>query len=435
MSKWPFVKLGTLADFKNGLNFSRANWGRGLKVIGVADFQDYIYPKYEEIEEINPNGVVRQADYLEEGDILFVRSNGNRELIGRSLFISKLPERMSHSGFTIRVRFKSDKVFRRFYLQLFKSSLIRAVLSAYGGGTNINNLNQQILAKLDVPLPPLVTQQKIAAVLSAYDELIENYKRRIALLEKLAEEVYREWFVRMRFPGHEKVKQVKGIPENWEPLTLDDICTIKGGKRLPLGHNLVDQKTDHPYIKSRDIKGGAINENELQFVEDSTFQTIKRYIVNEGDICITIVANIGDVGIVPASLDGASLTENAVKLVGLKRGVSSLFLGYTLLMPHYKEYMQLLAAGAAQSKLGIYKIKAIKLWIPPPELMKKFDAQIVPLRKQVHLLEKAIANAQASRDLLLPRLISGNLSVENVDIRFPPGMSEELNAELATANA
>src|SRR6266446_804865 len=125
MSRWPFVKLESLADFKNGLNFSSDNFGRGLKVIGVTDFQDYFYPRYDEVEEINPNGVVRDVDYLEEGDVLFVRSNGNPNLIGRSLFIKKLPEKMSHSGFTIRLRFKSDKIFPPFYVYLFKSSLIR----------------------------------------------------------------------------------------------------------------------------------------------------------------------------------------------------------------------------------------------------------------------------------------------------------------------
>src|SRR2546421_8857654 len=110
-----FTKLSSLGEFKNGLNFSRKNWGRGLKVIGVADFQDYFHPKYDEVEEIDPTGVVREADYLEDGDILFVRSNGNRNLIGRSLFIKDLPGKMSHSGFTIRLRFNSDRVFRPFY--------------------------------------------------------------------------------------------------------------------------------------------------------------------------------------------------------------------------------------------------------------------------------------------------------------------------------
>jgi type I restriction enzyme S subunit len=214
----------------------------------------------------------------------------------------------------------------------------------------------------------------------------------------MAEEIYREWFVRLRFPGYAKVKRIKGVPENWQLSTLGAIGRIKGGKRLPKGHSLVDQKTDHPYIKSRDIRGGTIKGTELQFVEDSTFEKIKRYIVNEGDVCITIVANIGDVGIVPAFLDGACLTENAVKLTNLKQGISSIFLTYTLSMPHYKEYMELLAAGAAQSKLGLYKIKSIKLLIPPTALMDRFDVQIGPLRKQVQLLEQSSKILQTSRD-------------------------------------
>jgi type I restriction enzyme S subunit len=101
-------------------------------------------------------------------------------------------------------------------------------------------------------------------------------------------------------------------------------------------------------------------------------------------------------------------------------------------MPHYKEYMELLAAGAAQSKLGLYKIKSIKLLIPPTKLMDRFDAQIGPLRKQVQLLEESRKILQTSRDLLLPRLISGKLSVENLDIQFPPGMAEEMKTEPTT---
>lgn len=309
--------------------------------------------------------------------------------------------------------------FLSYFLQTLK-------LENFDVGASNPTLNRNHLHKIKIIFPEKVdTQKRIAAILSAYDDLIENSKRRIALLEKMAEEIYHEWFVRLRFPGHEKVKRVKGVPEDWLLSSLGAICSIKGGKRLPKGHSLVDQKTDHPYIKSRDIRGGAVEGTKLQFVEDSTFEKIKRYIVNQGDICVTIVANIGDVGTVPAFLDGACLTENAVKLTNLKQGISSIFLAYTLSMPHYKGYMELLAAGAAQSKLGLYKIKSIKVWIPPRELMDIFNAKIGPLRKQVQLLEESNKILQTSRDLLLPRLISGKLSVENLDIQFPPSMTEE----------
>ena len=200
MSEWDFVKLGSLAHFKNGLNFSKDSWGKGIKIIGVSDFKDYLYPRYETLAEINPNGVVRKGNYLEEDDILFVRSNGNRLLISRSLHIKTLTDKVSHSGFTIRLRFTSSSVYVPFYVHLLRSSLIRSTLSLHGGGTNINNLNQEILSDLAVPVPQLSTQKRIAAVLSAYDDLIENNDRRITLLEKTAEEIYREWFVRLRFP-------------------------------------------------------------------------------------------------------------------------------------------------------------------------------------------------------------------------------------------
>jgi type I restriction enzyme S subunit len=89
------------------------------------------------------------------------------------------------------------------------------------------------LNNLDIPLPPFPIQKKIAAVLSAYDDLIENNNRRIAILEKMAEEIYREWFVRIRFPGHEKATFHKGIPEGWESKRFNEFCMLKRGYDLP----------------------------------------------------------------------------------------------------------------------------------------------------------------------------------------------------------
>ena len=104
---WPVVRLGSLADFKNGLNFAGTSWGRGMKIVGVSDFRDRVFPDYGSLDEIDPRGVVRDADLLAENDVLFVRSNGNRQLIGRCLWMRDIPEPISHSAFTIRLRFKA----------------------------------------------------------------------------------------------------------------------------------------------------------------------------------------------------------------------------------------------------------------------------------------------------------------------------------------
>ncbi len=234
-SRWETVPLGTLVQLRNGINYTKDNFGRGIKIISVKNFQDYLFPKYEDLDEINPEGIIREESLLRDGDIVFVRSNGNRELIGRSLFIRGLKEKVTHSAFTIKVHFNSDIVLPRFYAYLFRTSLIRQGLSAYGSGTNISNLNQEILSNLQVPLPPLSFQKRIVEILSAYDDLIENNTRRIRILEEMAQVLYSEWFVKFRFPGHEKVKMVESelgmVPEGWELTTLGRLIEFKKCKK------------------------------------------------------------------------------------------------------------------------------------------------------------------------------------------------------------
>lgn len=232
--QWSTVKLGELADFRNGVNYNKSSFGEGIKVVGVKDFQDYTKPKFATLEEINPEGIVTEKNILHDQDIIFVRSNGNRELIGRSLFIQSPPEEVTHSAFTIRCRFTSADVYPRFFAYLFRTPLIRHSLTAHGGGVNIANLNQDILSRLEVQLPDLPTQRKIAGILSAYDDLIENNLRRIRILEDMAQSLYREWFVHFRFPGHENSAMTDSplgpIPEGWEVKKVKSIL-----KRLKAG--------------------------------------------------------------------------------------------------------------------------------------------------------------------------------------------------------
>ena len=143
--RWPSVLLGTVGEFRNGVNFSKTSFGTGIKVVGVSDFQDNVKVAFDYLEQINPEGVVRKEHLLRDGDILFVRSNGNRDLIGRSMFVEGLRENVTHSAFSIRLRFVSDECHPQFYGYLFRSRLIRQALSLHGGGTNISNLNQDIL--------------------------------------------------------------------------------------------------------------------------------------------------------------------------------------------------------------------------------------------------------------------------------------------------
>lgn len=144
---------------------------------------------------------------------------------------------------------------------------------------------------------------------------------------------------------------------NWPVYKIENICDIKSGKRIPLGFDFVINETQHPYIRARDIKNGRINTDDLIYLDDSTFAKIKKYIIEENDIAITIVgASIGDIGFATKEVNGFNLTENAVRLTNFKDNVSSQYLFYLLVQNQYKEFMQTIAGGAAQPKLGIYKI-------------------------------------------------------------------------------
>ncbi|MCP5245885.1 MAG: restriction endonuclease subunit S [Burkholderiales bacterium] len=183
---------------------------------------------------------------------------------------------------------------------------------------------------------------------------------------------------------------------SWDDTLIENVCNVKGGKRLPAGHNLTDEVTFHPYIRARDIREGKINFTDPKYISDDTHQKISRYIVNEGDVIITIVgANIGDVAYVTKEFDGANLTENAVKISAKRELLDSRFLKYALLPEYAKEYMQIVASGAAQGKLGLYKIKKLPIPYPPLPIQKKiagvlsaYDDLIENNLKRIKLLEE-----------------------------------------------
>ena len=183
---------------------------------------------------------------------------------------------------------------------------------------------------------------------------------------------------------------------NWERKTINDLCEIKGGKRLPKNHELVETATNHPYIRARDIGNGIIDFSKPVFLQESTFNFISRYIVKKDDIVLTIVgANIGDVGLIPKELDGANLTENAVKLTSFNDNCHFKYLLYYFLLPDKKKQLEQIAAGSAQGKLGLYKVKDIEVPIPPLPIQRRiasilsaYDDLIENNLKRIKLLEE-----------------------------------------------
>lgn len=405
------VRFGELYQIpsSNGLSRPSAVRGIGFKMINMGElFANNIISDIP-MERVQMSESEQKKFFVEQGDLLFARQSLVAEGAGKCSIVKFFNEPTTFESHLIRVRLNQKVVNPWYYYYLFqiKSNPIKAIINQCAQA----GIRGSELARVKVPNPPLLIQQKIASILSAYDNLIQNYKKQIEALQTAASELYKEWFVRFRFPGCQNAKFENGIPEGWKVERLGKLVEIKSGKRLPQGYDFSDSPTSHPYIRARDIKHGNIDSNDFAYISDEVHKKLKRYIVDENDILLTIVANIGDVGYVNKSLQGFNLTENAVRLTHYSERIEPRYLCYYLSQPATKIYMEGLAVGAAQAKLGIYKIETIKVLLPNINIQKDFSRRITLIHTKIDNLNKQITNLTQQRDLLLPRLMSGKLEV------------------------
>ncbi len=185
--EWPMVELGEVCDFKNGLNFNKGSTGHTVKIIGVSDFQSHLYAPLDDLDEVHLDAPLGEDYLVKEGDILFVRSNGNPDLVGRSLLIPPPKEPTTFSGFTIRGRIHDGRALPVFFGHLFKSRDFAERIKKVGQGANIRNLSQAILNELTIPLPPIEEQQAIVAEIEAEQALVAANRELIARFEKKTE--------------------------------------------------------------------------------------------------------------------------------------------------------------------------------------------------------------------------------------------------------
>lgn len=404
--KWDEIRLEEIADFRNGVNYTNDSFGNGLKVINVADFKDRMYPDYENLGELDIDKKWSKECFLKDNDIVFVRSNGNKNLIGRSIFIKNLPNnfKVTFSAFSIRLRFKNTTdIYPEFYLYLFKSPIFRSILSQYGNGANISNLNQDILNNMIIANPPFPIQQKIASILSSYDELIENNKQRIQLLEEMAEEIYKEWFVRLRFPGYETVKIVDGLPEGWENGTIGDLVEFKKGKNITLN---------------------TVIEGNVPVVAGGLTPAYYHNVPNTISPTITISASGANAGFVNLYYENIWVSDCSYLDT---KSTTTLFFYYLILKTRQNEVF-FLQKGSAQPHVYPKDIMTLKMKKPSIDLIEKFETLVKPFFEEIKILSQKNQLLQEMRDLLLPRLISGKLSVAHL-VEEELGMVAEESAE------
>lgn len=196
---WEHRKLGDIAEFKNGLNFTKNSVGQTLPAVGVGDFQENYYVPMTELESVTIDGTLNPTYAIQKDDILTVRSNGSKHLIGRCMLVPKVNTTTSYSGFVIRMRFDTATVCPTFLLHFLKSPTTVDRLTRGGGGANINNINQAKLSVLPVSFPPSYEEQErladVLGVISRNSERLDAiYQQKIANLEELKQSIMQKAF-------------------------------------------------------------------------------------------------------------------------------------------------------------------------------------------------------------------------------------------------
>jgi type I restriction enzyme, S subunit len=288
-------------------------------------------------------------------------------------------------------------------------------LIEFSGGTAQKNLLLRDLRAFEIPLPPLPIQRRIAGILSAYDELIENSQRRIKILESMARALYREWFVHFRFPGHESIPKVNSplgeIPQGWEVRALADLCeSVSYGYTASASRDDVGPK----FLRITDIVPDLIDWAGVPFCEISEDKASK-YLLRPGDIVVARTGATTGYAKRLNKLHPSTVFASYLVRVRTKAGVSNRMLGILMESDNYKQFIKTNIGGAAQPQANAGVLTSIRVATPSIPIAERFDKMVEPIIDEAELLAIKIQNLRRTRDLLLPRLLSGQIDVEAMD--------------------
>ncbi|MGA4323629.1 restriction endonuclease subunit S [Ectopseudomonas hydrolytica] len=295
----------------------------------------------------------------------------------------------------VSYRVNPKKLDNHFLLYAFQGDCLRAQIKALGSGSTVEHMRVPDAKNLKIFLPPLASQKKIGAILAAYDDLIENNTRRIEILEEMARRLYEEWFVQFRFPGHEGVEfkesELGLIPEGWSVAAVTDVFTIKYGKTFP--KTKLNPEGQYPVFGG----GGMIGRCDQFNIQGPT----------------TLITSRGNgSGTVWRASEAGLVTNNAF-IVMPKEPKLNVHYGYierALLNAPIKSFL----GGSAQPQLTLDGLAGVRVLTPDPEVIQQFSALVDPFYALISRVERASANLRAQRDLLLPKLISGEIDVSDI---------------------
>lgn len=385
--EWIVKRSSELYVSSSGLSKASDQFGYGFPFLSYKDvFNNYYAP--EKLNTlVNSTEKDRQKCSVKRGDVFLTRTSETTDELGMSCVALKDYENATFNGFTKRLRPLTEEIVPEYAAYFFRSSYFRAQCQSLASLITRASLNDGMIRRFKIRFPKeKKCQEKIGKILLTYDSLIENNTKCIRLLEKMAENLYKEWFVRFRFPGHENVKMVNGLPNGWKKGALSDVCEFKRGKN----------------ITSSEMKDGTIPVISAGITPSGFHSHANVY-----GISVTMSssgANAGYIAVHYSDIWAAdcSYIEEA----------STPYIYYVYeLLNNIRSIINNFQRGAAQPHVYPKDINRIKMIIPSEDIRKKANEKIWVIHRQIDNLQRQNSLLARQRDLLLPRLMSGKLEV------------------------
>lgn len=392
--RWDVVELGDMITLHRGYDLPSAQRREGaVPVVSSSGITGY-----HDESKVQPPGVVT-GRYGTLGEVFFVEEPFWP--LNTTLYVSDF-----HGN---------DERFISYFLQC-------QGLGARDAASAVPGVNRNVLHRLPAKRPPLSTQRKIAAILSAYDDLIENNNRRITVLEEMAQRIYREWFVDFRYPGHENVRLVDSelgrIPAGWSVSTLGTVCAqITDGAH----HSPQTTVTGMPMASVKDMTPRRLDLSTCRLISADDYDSLVRQHCrpHAGDVLISKDGANFLKHIFPLFEDIVAVLLSSVAVLRPSAAITPTVLALALRQPTNKARLKGFVSGAAIPRVVLKDFKRHRLVLPPGNLQASFDQLAEPALRHAVTLESLNTVLRATRNLLLPRLISGEVDVTALDIAMP----------------
>ncbi len=405
MTNWEKYTIGDLCEVGRGSSprpiidqrYFKGGTIPWIKIADATSSGKYIYETNEHVNEFGASF----SRYLDKGSLIIAASGVS---LGQIKFLGV--KGCIHDGWLYTSNFKDELINKEFlyYFLIYYSEGFHN----FSSGAAIQNINTDILRKTIIALPPISVQETIVSIISAYDDLIEVNNQRIRLLEETARELYKEWFVRMRFPGYKKAKFVKGVPEGWEVKRIAEVFDVLGGG-TPSTEKPEYWSGNVNWFTPTDITGASgifLSESSNKISEkglkESSAKLFPAY-----SIMMTSRATIGAVGIntTPGCTNQGFITCLPNK------SIPYTFLYFWILLN--KEVFEMLGTGSTFLEITKGTFRKIKMLLPKLDMLNQFHKMSVPMFQQIEIFQEQNTQLRQIRDRLLPRLISGKLEVKN----------------------